>query len=282
MSDTTAIAVIDRDGLAVLEKGIVEGNLEGMTPAERLALYTRTCSSLGLNPLTRPFEYIKLNGKLTLYARKDATDQLRFLHTVSVRIIAREVIEGCYVVTASASLPNGRTDESTGAVPIEGLKGDARANALMKCETKAKRRVTLSICGLGFLDESETDSIPGATAWAEPSPSTPTAQASAIPPKATLSEQDDFRHLIEIAARVGFKAQRPIFAVYNVEAGDRDALVAALPTVVAQPSGEVVIDWPTVEDELRFAYEEAQTPADTMDADATQGELVAAQRPYHP
>jgi hypothetical protein len=29
----------------------------------------------------------------------------------------------------------------------------------MKAESKAKRRVTLSICGLGMLDESETDTI---------------------------------------------------------------------------------------------------------------------------
>jgi len=34
---------------------------------------------------------------------------------------------------------------------------------MMKAETKAKRRVTLAICGLGFLDESEVDSIKGAT-----------------------------------------------------------------------------------------------------------------------
>jgi hypothetical protein len=32
----------------------------------------------------------------------------------------------------------------------------------MKCETKAKRRVTLSFCGLGMLDESEVESVPGA------------------------------------------------------------------------------------------------------------------------
>src|SRR6185312_3719783 len=32
----------------------------------------------------------------------------------------------------------------------------------MKAETKAKRRVTLSICGLGMLDETEVDSIPDA------------------------------------------------------------------------------------------------------------------------
>lgn len=32
----------------------------------------------------------------------------------------------------------------------------------MKAETKAKRRFTLSISGLGFLDESEIESVPGA------------------------------------------------------------------------------------------------------------------------
>lgn len=54
-------------------------------------------------------------------------------------------------------MPDGRTDESIGAVPIKGLQGEAMAIALMKGETKAKRRVALSICGLGFIDESEIE-----------------------------------------------------------------------------------------------------------------------------
>jgi hypothetical protein len=33
---------------------------------------------------------------------------------------------------------------------------------MMKCETKAKRRVTLSIVGLGWTDESEIETIPDA------------------------------------------------------------------------------------------------------------------------
>jgi len=46
-------------------------------------------------------------------------------------------------------------------VALGTLKGDALANALMKCETKAKRRVTLSLAGLGWLDETELETIPG-------------------------------------------------------------------------------------------------------------------------
>ena len=40
----------------------------------------------------------------------------------------------------------------------------------MKAETKAKRRATLSICGLGLLDESEVETIPGAHAVPSPAP----------------------------------------------------------------------------------------------------------------
>lgn len=146
----------------MLEKVVVGGDLAKLTSAERLNYVITMCNSVGLNPTTKPFDYLNLNGKLILYANKGAAEQLRQIHQVSLTIKAREVVEGCYVVTATATLPNGRTDESIGAVPIEGLKGESRANALMKCETKSKRRVTLSICGLNLLDESEIESIPGA------------------------------------------------------------------------------------------------------------------------
>lgn len=141
-----------------IEQALVGGDLSKLSPAQRVSYYNRVCESLGLNPLTKPFAYIILNGKLTLYALKDCTEQLRSNRQISIQIKAREVVEGCYVVTASAHT-NARQDESIGAVPIDGLKGEARANAMMKAETKAKRRVTLSICGLGMLDESEVASI---------------------------------------------------------------------------------------------------------------------------
>jgi hypothetical protein len=164
MSDST-VALMDRHANgqpAAYERALITGDLAKLTPDERLSYYKRTCDSLGLNPLTRPFDYLSLNGKLILYARKDCTEQLRNLHGVSVKIVAREVVEDCYVVTANARMANGREDESIGAVSIQGLKGEVRANAMMKAETKAKRRVTLSICGLGMLDETEVESIPNA------------------------------------------------------------------------------------------------------------------------
>ncbi len=157
-------AEMQKRGFEVLERVVVEGDLARLTPKERVLYYRQVCESLGLNPLTRPFDYIVLNGKLTLYLRKDGADQLRRAHGVSVQITAREWLQdlGLYVVTARASSPDGRTDEAIGAVSVAGLKGEALANALMKAETKAKRRATLSLVGLGMLDESEVEGIPGA------------------------------------------------------------------------------------------------------------------------
>jgi hypothetical protein len=111
--------------------------------------------------LSKPFEYLTLNGKLRLYALKDCADQLRRLHGISIYIVNRENLDDIYIVTARAKDRQGREDESSGAVALGTLKGDALANALMKAETKAKRRVTLSLAGLGWLDETELETIPG-------------------------------------------------------------------------------------------------------------------------
>ena len=142
-----------------LSKVLLDGNLAQLNPAQKVEYMTRVCESLGLNPLTKPFEFISLNGKLVMYAKRDCTEQLRKIHGVSISIVSREVVEGIYVVTARAQDRTGRQDESIGAVLIQGLQGENKANALMKAETKAKRRVTLSVCGLGMLDETEAEPL---------------------------------------------------------------------------------------------------------------------------
>lgn len=148
--------------LTAIERVVIAGDLSKLTPDERWNYYRGVCQSLGLNPFTKPFDYINLSGKLTLYAKKDCGDQLRKIHGVSIDITARERIDDLYVVTARATTRQGRHDEEIGAVTIGNLRGDALANALMKATTKAKRRVTLSICGLGMLDETELETIASA------------------------------------------------------------------------------------------------------------------------
>lgn len=143
---------------AIVEAVMIAGDLAKLTPAERVEYYRKTCESLHLNPLTRPFDYINLNGKLTLYALRGATDQLRQVHGISIYRLDRESMGDLYVVTAYVRTPDGREDSDMGAASIAGLKGDALVNAMLKAVTKAKRRATLSICGLGWLDETEIES----------------------------------------------------------------------------------------------------------------------------
>lgn len=148
---------------STLEKVITTNDLSGLNSKEKVDYMVSVCNSLGLNPMTRPFQLLKFQGKETLYAAKDCTEQLRKKHNVSIMTLESNILEGgVYIVKAVAKLPCGRMDSSTGVLSIKGLSGDALANAMMKTETKAKRRVTLSICGLGMLDESELDTMSGA------------------------------------------------------------------------------------------------------------------------
>lgn len=158
----------------VMEMVIGKGDLSELTSPQRVEYLTAICKSMGLNPLTQPLAFQKLDNKLVIYARKDCAEQLRRIHNVSITIVGRETIDDIYVVTARATLPSGRQDESTGAVNIGTARGEAKANCYLKAETKAKRRVTLSIIGLGFiLDETEIDSVQESTARPLPTATEP-------------------------------------------------------------------------------------------------------------
>jgi hypothetical protein len=153
---------------------LILGDLSSLTPSDRIDYYNRVCRSLALNPLTMPFSYILFRegdgapAKLSLYANKSCTEQLRKIHGVSIVPPFRKSIrDGIVTVEVDARDKTGRTDTASGSVPLfkykDGkrieLEGRDLCNADMKCETKAKRRVTLSICGLAFLDETELDTM---------------------------------------------------------------------------------------------------------------------------
>ena len=177
------------------EAAIIEGDLSRLTPAERVAYYNRVCDALGLLATTKPFGYMVLSGKLTLYAMKGCTDQLRKIHGVSLVINSITIEDGICVVSVSATDAAGRSDVDIGAVVCGHLKGEDLANAKMRAVTKAKRRVTLSLCGLGFLDESEVASIPEARVVREITP-TPLPVSEPLAPRPLLfvpqpPDQDD-------------------------------------------------------------------------------------------
>lgn len=149
---------------------VSSGDLTGLTDKQKADYYLYRCRQEGLNPASQPFVYMKQQGKEILYGGKNAADQLRKLHGITIRIVDQRQIQDVWQVTVEATDPNGRTDTDFGVVTLGNLKGDALANALMKAVTKAKRRVTYSICGTGVLDETELETIPGVQRMETPPP----------------------------------------------------------------------------------------------------------------
>lgn len=149
--------------LEKIEEMVIRQNIAKMSPSEKIVYVKSLNDALGLDWRLNGIGLINLQGKEVPYIQRAGTDQLRQKNKISITITAREKVGDCYVVTARATTPDGRTDESIGVVPLQefgkSLSGDKLANAFMKAETKAKRRVTLSICGCGFMDESETETV---------------------------------------------------------------------------------------------------------------------------
>ena len=144
-----------------IESVLIKGDLSKLNEQQRTEYYMRLCHSIGLNPMTQPFQYLTLNNKLVLYARRDCADQLRKINGISIEIVSQDRLDGLLSIHVRAKDKDGRQDEDLGVVSFpDTLKGEMAANAILKAVTKAKRRVTLSLSGLGFLDETEVADIP--------------------------------------------------------------------------------------------------------------------------
>jgi hypothetical protein len=196
---------------SALERVLIGGDLAALTPDQRVTYYKAVCESLSLNMLTKPFDYLELkddkgNVKLVLYANKGCAEQLRTSRKVSLKTLERVVEDDILMVRMLATLPEGREEEAVGAVALyedDGVWKDARsgkryfekngkrkpltalarANAIMKAETKAKRRATLGICGLGVMDSTDVEMMLEDGDRGEP--------AAAVPEKRLLGMEED-------------------------------------------------------------------------------------------
>lgn len=165
---TTGIAVRESnnsDASSALESLLAAGDMKRLTTKQRIAYYRQVCADTGLNPLTQPFEFVTLQGKMVMYARKEAASQLSRIHGVTTEIVELTRIPELKILLCKVRASNaaGRFVDDVGAVAFgDKLTGDLAAIEYMKVVTKGKRRAILSFCGLGMLDESELDAIPGA------------------------------------------------------------------------------------------------------------------------
>jgi hypothetical protein len=183
LNDQTAVAQIHQYHVVspkAVEAVLAKGDLTLLSEEDRVRHYMNVCESLGLNWMTKPLEYIEFteNGtkKLALYLTRGATDQIRMNLGVDVTITKRWEEDGVIWATAVATR-GARTFEATAGVPVEiedgdwvqssnpngkryfkgngqykRLRGEKLINARLKLETKAYRRATLGIAGLGWLE----------------------------------------------------------------------------------------------------------------------------------
>jgi hypothetical protein len=146
----------------VIEGVVVGGNLAPLTPEQRVRYLKRVCENLRLNWETNPFIYLPgEGGKLQLFPTKDCAAQLRRRDTVSIEVTGRTYLpeQGVYMVEVVATTPDGRKDSAIGCVGVKGMSHENLANQMMRAETKAKRRVTMSLCGLGLDGDDDAQII---------------------------------------------------------------------------------------------------------------------------
>lgn len=166
-ADTSALDDALAGGLAAtaLLEAVAGGkDTRALGSNDRRALLASLNRQLGLNPLSGGVQFLLTNGRETLYVTKQGTDQIarrEKLVRETLKGPCVETMEGVKVVICQVCVkhPDGRAETCTATLPFStgGLVND-----LMKVETKAKRRATLSLCGLGMLSEDEIETIPGA------------------------------------------------------------------------------------------------------------------------
>ena len=218
-----------------------------MTADERAGYVATLCKALHLNPLTRPAQFINLSGREVLYLTRTATDQLAAMHNLNRKTIdGPRVVDVCGtkvgLCTVEVSLPSGRSETATATLPAADF-----VNLYMKLETKAKRRGTLSILGLGVLGEDEIETIPDAKRSTLNDAPTPPAQEPTqrranpmegigieTPPKRPQNAEEtpaQRDHIREATANVG--GDNPTLGEHNRAVAEAQAMTDALAWRVA-------------------------------------------------
>lgn len=147
------------------QKVLLEKDLAPLSVEKQTSFMLQNCEHLGINPIVRPFELIKFNGKHVLYLTASGCENIASNLAISFKILKKEIdkengiasieIEG--VVPAMNGKPE-RRDVSTAYLPIgiASLKDGSMkiftglefANTMMKLETKARRRLIIRLAGL--------------------------------------------------------------------------------------------------------------------------------------
>jgi hypothetical protein len=135
-------------------------------PRDALLRYIYTfCERVGVSPLAVPFSLMKTQRGMQLVANRNFYDAVANKYCVSRECVSEGFFEGTklYYTRYRATTPDGRVTEDMALVDTAGLNGNDLANAIMKCHTKGRNRVTRAHLGFPFPDETEAETVPGAS-----------------------------------------------------------------------------------------------------------------------
>lgn len=207
-----SLAQIDGETLSKLVLG---GDLSKLNDEQTLAYYAYRCKALGLDPGTKPFDLLTLNGKKVMYATKECSAQISQRDKLSVTVVSDGSIGDIYRVVARAQSPDGRATDDMGCVNIKGLSGDNLCNAMMKATTKAKRRAILTHAGLGMMDETEIETVS----------IKPTRDQKPAPAPTVKREGDDAETVPASVTDAAAPANEPVVAVERPEGCVRSGIL---------------------------------------------------------
>lgn len=139
------------------------GDFSVLSNEERNVFVEHICETYNLDKSSVPVRFVTDNKskKVIPYLARTATDQLRM--NLNISVIEQNVQFSpngiACIVTVKVQDDKGRTDMDVGSVFLGNATGDDYAKQIMSCVTKAKRRATISLSGIGILDEAEIMSM---------------------------------------------------------------------------------------------------------------------------
>ena len=262
---------------AAVRSIILDKNVRGLSEDQRAAYIVELCEHIGISWLSKPFDFIpaKKGGGLIVYANKDCAAQLRKVYGVTLKIGETWEAGGNIFVRIHARDKFGREDEDIGFAPIKSKVGEDYGDAYLKAVTKGKRRVTLSICGLGFLDETEVEAVDIHSAPRPPQKEGSLFKSLANPePKEQEEEAKDVEFTdVEVAptkrevadglASVIEEAVREFNS--GTDPAECDALVESFVNSLPKESRDLIPFW---NEALNLAINKAVTPVEAIRAAA--------------
>lgn len=138
-------------------RALMYNDWKGVGDADRMRHISNTCEVLKIPTPMNPFQFIEMKGKVVLYATSAAAQLIANANLISTKIKNRDFDDQTNILTIlmEATMPNGRSVENFACMYLGGLTGENRANAMMKCITKASRRTIFAMVGLSALDEDD-------------------------------------------------------------------------------------------------------------------------------